>query len=106
MAKPKQSRIMEILLGETILPEEVALTVRTFLTEFLTSHLKTLGTQMGYPIGVFIWVVVEINDQTVFGLFCLVGDVNLVYQTNPRVTFIFYNNKNGDFLMFLLIFDF
>ena len=28
-------------------------------------HLKTLGTQMGYPIGVLIWVVVEINDQKV-----------------------------------------
>ena len=34
--------------------KEVASTVRTFLTEFLTSHLKTLATQMGYPIGVFI----------------------------------------------------
>ena len=29
-------------------------------------HLKTLSTQMGYPIGVPVWVVVEINDQTVF----------------------------------------
>ena len=26
-------------------------------------HLKTLGTQMGYPIGVPIWVVIKINDQ-------------------------------------------
>ena len=29
-------------------------------------HLKTLVTQMGYPIGVLIGVVIEINDQTVF----------------------------------------
>ena len=29
-------------------------------------HLKTLGTQMGYPIAVLIWVVVKINDQTGF----------------------------------------
>ena len=31
----------------------------------IMGHLKTLGTQMGYPIGVLIWVVVEINDQTI-----------------------------------------
>ena len=30
-----------------------------------SGHLKVLGTQMGYPIGVLIWVVVEINDQTI-----------------------------------------
>ena len=29
-------------------------------------HLKTLGTQTGYLIGVFIWVVVKINVQTGF----------------------------------------
>ena len=29
-------------------------------------HLKKLGTQMVYPIGVLIWVVVKINDQTIF----------------------------------------
>ena len=35
-------------------------------SNFFLGHLKTLGTQMGYPIGVLIWVVVEINDQTIF----------------------------------------
>ena len=29
-------------------------------------QLKALGTQMGYAIGVLIWVDVELNDQTVF----------------------------------------
>ena len=29
-------------------------------------QLKKLGTLMGYPIGVFTWVVVKINGQTVF----------------------------------------
>ena len=28
--------------------------------------MKTLGTQMGDPILVLIWVVVKINNQTVF----------------------------------------
>ena len=31
-----------------------------------SGHLKTPGTQMGYPNGVLIWVVIKINDQTVF----------------------------------------
>ena len=31
-----------------------------------SGHLKTLGTQTGYPIGILIWVVVKINDQTGF----------------------------------------
>ena len=29
-------------------------------------HFKTLGTQMGYPIGLCIWVVVKINDHNSF----------------------------------------
>ena len=32
----------------------------------IKGSLENTGTQMGYPIGVPIWVVVEINDQTVF----------------------------------------
>ena len=32
----------------------------------IRGHLKTLGNQMGYPIGVLIWVAVKINDQTIF----------------------------------------
>ena len=39
--------------------------------EAFKGHLKALGTQMGYPIGVLIWVVVEINDQTIFWLILL-----------------------------------
>ena len=38
----------------------------SLIAGFTPGHLKTLGTQMDYPIGVLIWVVVEINDQTVF----------------------------------------
>ena len=30
-------------------------------------QLKTLGTQIGYPIRAFIWVVVKINEHTFFG---------------------------------------
>ena len=29
-------------------------------------YLEGKGTQMGYPFGVFICVVIKINDQTVF----------------------------------------
>ena len=29
-------------------------------------QLKTPGTQIGNPIEVFIWLVIKINDQTVF----------------------------------------
>ena len=49
---------------------------------------------MGFPIGVLICVYVEINDLTVFrsiSLIRLVSHVNLVYQTNPRAAFVFYN---------------
>ena len=31
-----------------------------------SGQLKTVSTQMGYPVGLLIWVVVKINDQTVF----------------------------------------
>ena len=29
-------------------------------------HLKRVGTQVGYPIKDFIWVVAKINEQTFF----------------------------------------
>ena len=32
----------------------------------ITGHLKTLGAQMGYPIGILTWVVMENNYQTHF----------------------------------------
>ena len=41
-------------------------------------HLKTLGIQMGYPIGVLIWVVVKINDQTPFRFILLSWGCQLV----------------------------
>ena len=31
----------------------------------LSDQLKTMSTQMGYPVGLLIWVVVKINDHTV-----------------------------------------
>ena len=34
--------------------------------KLILDHLKTVGTQMGYPIGVLIWVAVKINDQIGF----------------------------------------
>ena len=49
-----------------------------FLAE-ISNHmyqLKTLGTQMGYPIGVLVWVVIKVNDKTVFGQFWRVKNVS------------------------------
>ena len=43
--------------------------------------LENTGTQIGHHIGVFIWVTVEINDQTVFRLISLsrlLSHVNLM----------------------------
>ena len=60
--------------------------------------MKILGTQMGYPIGVLIWVVVKIDNQNGFWFILLSEDVNLVYQNNPRATLVFYN-RIGDFLI-------
>ena len=40
--------------------------MRVWIQQSLSGHLKTMGTQMGYPNAVLIWVVFEINDQTVF----------------------------------------
>ena len=41
-------------------------------------HLKTLGIQMGYPIGVLSWVAVKINDQTGFRFILLSWRCQLV----------------------------
>ena len=49
--------------GERLLLLEA---IRFVKVIFFSGHLKRLGTQMGYPIGVLIWMVVENNDQTIF----------------------------------------
>ena len=54
------------------------------MKDFLKGHLKTLGTEMGYPIGVLIWVVVEVNDQTIFRSILLSRRCQPGYQINPR----------------------
>ena len=41
------------------------------VSHIIKGHLKTLGTQMDYPIGVLVWLVVEIYDQTIFRLILL-----------------------------------
>ena len=56
------------------------------------------------PLGVLIWVAVEINDQItfVFCRFCEVGNLKIVYETSSRATFVFYN-EIADFSILLLI---
>ena len=48
------------------------------------AHLKTLGTQMGHPVRVLVGWLSKLMTRLFFGRFCQVGDVNLLYQTNPR----------------------
>ena len=47
-------------------PVNTTLALRKLAKVLTPGHWKTLGTPMGYPIGVLIWAVVESNDQTVF----------------------------------------
>ena len=50
-----------------------------FLAE-ISNHmyqLKTLGTQMGYPNGVLVWIVIKVNDKTIFGQFWRVKNVSI-----------------------------
>lgn len=35
-------------------------------SQYRWGHLKRLGTQVWYPIKVFIWVVAEVNEKTFF----------------------------------------
>ena len=51
-------------------------------------QLKTLGTPMGYPSRVFIWVVININDQTVF-LSILASQKRFNSFTNLPFTLLF-----------------
>ena len=54
---------------------------------------------MGYPVGVLIWVVVKINDQTVSADFGSPKTFQLVHQFTIYAT-VAFNKKTGHFLWF------
>ena len=55
----KYTKVMDCLLWSKI----AILVVLDFLV-----RLKTLGTKIGYPISVLVWVVTQVNGQTIFQL--------------------------------------
>ena len=70
-----------------------------FLAE-ISNHmyqLKTLGIQMEYPIGVLVWVVIKVNDKTVFDQFWRVKKFQLVYQFSIYTSVVLYK-KIANFL--------
>ena len=52
-------------------------------------HLKTLGTQMGYPVGLLNWEVVKTNTRQSFGRFCQTEDVSTRLQFTVYATVAF-----------------
>ena len=52
--------------------------------------LKTLGTQMGYPIQALIWVAVKVNDLSFSTDFVKLKMFQLIFQIIIYATVVFY----------------
>ena len=57
--------------------------------------MKTLGAEMGYPVGVLITVVIKINGRTVSADFGKPKTFQLVYRFTIYATVAFYKEDRS-----------